>query len=500
MKWTTSGCGNKTTSGVSYNGFGTINSYPSNTTSKGGGGSISGGGGVGSQSGGFDHRLHQLHPRDAETFIERIKASESEIQRLANQYRPLNPKCSEESLRSSAIITLGIATDKELEGIKNYKIEQEKAVSKIHHSDSPQEKALAVNVAQKITPYVLALNPSEISLGIHTASFEGRKSKDIDGISNQVKICLEHLRIHGGVDALRVLTFMQCDLTTIDMIYFGNTMLQYSLLLKYLDFSDNRIGDIGTISFINSFVTSPTGKYPMHHIINLNLNNNNIGDDGAAHIAAYLKHGYMPATTHVNLANNIITDTGAAHLAESLNSSVNKLKVLHLEGNKLNPLHSNPKLIQVVTNMKTHVKILVSRMSDIVDGVKKQGNLFFGSKEDKQAIVKDILKQAQENGVDVKNVTVSKNIFEAILNYGKLKIDFSLGWVKCTLVPDSVKSFAADQIIAKASPLVGQVKLAMDITTCYFETFDESVSSKEGVQFMGDIGFITQSELLNVIE
>jgi hypothetical protein len=208
----------------------------------------------------------------------------------------------------------------------------------------------------------------------------------------------------------------------------------------------------------------------------------------------------MPATTHVNLANNIITDTGAAHLAESLNSSVNKLKVLHLEGNKLNPLHSNPKLIQVVTNMKTHVKILVSRMSDIVDGVKKQGNLFFGSKEDKQAIVKDILKQAQENGVDVKNVTVSKNIFEAILNYGKLKIDFSLGWVKCTLVPDSVKSFAADQIIAKASPLVGQVKLAMDITTCYFETFDESVSSKEGVQFMGDIGFITQSELLNVIE
>jgi hypothetical protein len=56
-------------------------SYHSNTTSKGGEGSISGGGGVGSQFGSFDHRLHQLHPRDAETFIERIKASESEIQK-----------------------------------------------------------------------------------------------------------------------------------------------------------------------------------------------------------------------------------------------------------------------------------------------------------------------------------------------------------------------------------------------------------------------------------
>ena len=80
-----------------------------------------------------------------------------------------------------------------------------------HLSDSLQEKTLAVNVAQKITPYVLQLNTGEGSLGIHTASFSGRKSKDTDGISNQVKICLEHLRINGGVDTLRVLTFMQCD-------------------------------------------------------------------------------------------------------------------------------------------------------------------------------------------------------------------------------------------------------------------------------------------------
>jgi hypothetical protein len=62
----------------------------------------------------------------------------------------------------------------------------------------------------------------------------------------------------------------------------------------------------------------------MHHIINLNLSNNNIGDDGAAHIAAYIKYGHMPATTHVNLANNNITDTGAAHLAEGLKSPGSK--------------------------------------------------------------------------------------------------------------------------------------------------------------------------------
>ncbi len=91
---------------------------------------------------------------------------------------------------------------------------------------------------------LLSLNSGEWSLGIHTASSEGRKSKDSTyGLSNQVMICLEHLRINGGADKLKVLTFTECDLTTSDMIYFGNAMLQYPLLLKYLDFSYNKIGD-----------------------------------------------------------------------------------------------------------------------------------------------------------------------------------------------------------------------------------------------------------------
>ena len=163
---------------------------------------------------------------------------------------------------------------------------------------------------------------------IHTASFSGRKSKDTDGISNQVKICLEHLRINGGVDTLRVLTFMQCDLTPDDMIYFGNTMLQYSLLLKYLDFSDNRIGDIGTIYLFNSFITDPKGKYNIHNVINLNLSKNNIGDEGSGHISAYIKSGYMPQLKVLNLADNNINDKGAGYLVKALNSISQNLKIV----------------------------------------------------------------------------------------------------------------------------------------------------------------------------
>jgi hypothetical protein len=241
----------------------------------------------------------------------------SAIQNEIGRLKGLNPIASEETLRSAAIQELGIATFEELLELKSYKKEQ--------------ETGLAVNVAQKITPYVLQLSPGEGSLGIHTASFNGRKSKDGDGISNQVKICLEHLRINGGVDALRVLTFTECDLTENDMIYFGNTMLQYSLLLKYLDFSDNRISDIGTIYLFNSFITLPTGKYPMHHIINLNLSNNGIGDDGAGHIAAYIKGGYMPHLKVTHLEGNKFTKTGEGFLVKALDSISQNLKIVLAE-------------------------------------------------------------------------------------------------------------------------------------------------------------------------
>ena len=39
-----------------------------------------------------------------------------------------------------------------------------------------------------------------------------------------------------------------------------------------------------------------------------------------------------------------------------------------------------------------------------------------------------------------------------------------------------------------------------DAVACYFEVFDESASSQEGVQFMLDAGFITTSDLLGNVE
>ena len=362
--------------------------------------------------------------------------------------------------------------------------EQPPVLTKPHPSDSPQEKALAVNVFQKMNPYLTQLKPGEWHLGVHTASFEGRKSKDTTyGLSNQIITCLQHLKTHGGADTLKVLTFMQCDLTPNDMIYFGNTILIYPLSLNYLDFSGNRIGDIGTISFINSFVTSPTVKYPMHHIINLNLSNNSIGDDGAAHIAAYLKHGYMPATTHVNLADNNITDTGAAHLADSLKSKGNKLNIIHLEGNRLTSTGEGYLVKALLDKATQHMVIFTQRLE-------QNSKLFpfVGTKEEKTAMYKEYLKKGIEKGTNDQAIVVDKSLWGEIVNtknQGLAVKSGVVGFIKCNWkVEGVIESYAQDKLTAKISKTLTKIWSKITniegVVSCYLEATDEMYTSEAG--------------------
>jgi hypothetical protein len=136
----------------------------------------------------------------------------------------------------------------------------------------------------------------------------------------------------------------------------------------------------------------------------------------------------------------------------------------------------------------------------IIDGTKKQGTLVFGTKEAKQAIIEGWLESAQSKGVDTQNVVVSKDIYEALGNTLKLGFNFNLGWVKCSVVPKDVKSFAADKILATASPEAGVIKTGIDIALCYFESSDEAMTSRRGVQFLGDLGLLPQGDFVDAIE
>jgi len=247
-----------------------------------------------------------------------------------------------------------------------------------------------------------------------------------------------------------------------DMVFFAQRMSNFAFHLDKLQLNHNPIGDYGIQALFNCTFTVPLGRSVVH----LKLNNCNIGDVGAELIAAYVRDGYMPAT-----------------------------RTIDLHGNKLSV--ENPLFAQLAKNIQQPIKITVDT---IYDGAKKQGTLAFGTKEAKQGIVKEWLSIAQNNGVDTQNVVVSKDIYEALGNKLKLTGHFLLGWTKCSVIPKDVQSFAADKILATASPQAAVVKTGVDIAFCYFESCDEAMSSQHGVQFLGDLGLLPQGEFIDAIE
>jgi len=250
--------------------------------------------------------------------------------------------------------------------------------------------------------------------------------------------------------------------TNEDMVFFASRMKNFAFHLDSLQLNHNPISDYGIQALFNCVFTVPLGRSVVH----LKLNNCNFCDVGAELIAAYVRDGYMPAT-----------------------------RVIDVSGNNISI--ENPCFAQLAKNIQQPIKIVVDT---IYDGAKKQGTLVFGSKEAKQGIVQDWVNIAQSNGIDTKNVVVSKDIFEAVINSGKLFDNFHLGWAKCSVVPKDVKSFAADKILAIASPEAGVIKTGIDIAFCYFASCDEAMSSQHGVQFLGDLGLLPQGEFIDAIE
>ena len=207
--------------------------------------------------------------------------------------------------------------------------------------------------------------------------------------------------------------------------------------------------------------------------------------------------------TSLDLSHSDINDFGAKFIADSLvKGDLPNLKHLDVSGNQIS-YEGNTKFAIGLQNMKQDIKILINKIipiDTIISGAKKQSDLFFGSKEEKHAIIKDYLKHAQNNGIDIQKVVVSKSIFNKLENTLKLYFNFQVGFAKCNIVPEDATSFAAGAIVAKISKKATGVITATDAVACYFEVFDENASSQEGVQFMLDAGVVTTTDLLGNVE
>lgn len=77
------------------------------------------------------------------------------------------------------------------------------------------------------------------------------------------------------------------------------------------------------------------GHLTVQHVKYLNISNNQIGDEGASIFAEAIKTGRFTHLKSLNLADNNITDIGAKVLADSLTTGNYNSKTLRLEGNKI---------------------------------------------------------------------------------------------------------------------------------------------------------------------
>jgi len=103
--------------------------------------------------------------------------------------------------------------------------------------------------------------------------------------------------------------------TNEDMVFFAQRMSNFAFHLDSLQLNHNPIGDYGIQALFNCAFTVPLGRSVVH----LTLNNCNFGDVGAELIAAYVRDGYMTASS-IDVSGNNITQTGWESFAVAVKS------------------------------------------------------------------------------------------------------------------------------------------------------------------------------------
>ena len=186
---------------------------------------------------------------------------------------------------------------------------------------------------------------------------------------------------------------------------------------------------------------------------------------------------------------NNITDTGAAHLAEGLKSKGNKLNIIHVEGNKISPTGEKYFVTALLNKATQHMIIYTQTHKGQFD---EHIKMIFGNKEERAVVYKKLIAQGIEKGVNVKTIVVDQTLLGGInngidLTYTNIKTFF--GFIKCNYDPlDTIKSYAADKIIAKLpksiSKLIGEIKTTNDVLSCYFEAHNEAWTSETGLNVL----------------
>ena len=263
---------------------------------------------------------------------------------------------------------------------------------------------------------------------------------------------------HGYLVPDKTINLRNNNLTDSEIAVLAGNLQYQRLDLDVFDVSNNKIGFGGVENLFYGlrFDNTLAGRY----IVTMNFSNNLIGDDGAKYMADSLVMGRFPHLNSLNVSGNQITATGVGYFLDALkNSTVGNIII-----------------------KQYHLSV-------------------FGNKENKIGFMKDYLKQAQDKGVDVNNIVVDKSLFGYIKNTGKICKDTVVGFAKCYYVDDVATDHITGKILAKVSKTLLSFKNYSDVINCYAETFDDVMTSTEGVQLIKtDLEVIGENAFINAIE
>jgi hypothetical protein len=250
----------------------------------------------------------------------------------------------------------------------------------------------------------------------------------------------------------------------------------FNFNLDIINLSNNKLGNVAVESMIYGITCAnyqtlynPSNWQPyqstiktVQSVVNINLSNNQIGDDGAKLLAHYLANGTLPHLKSLDVSGNQITLTGEGYFAKAMQNNVVK---------------------------------------DMYITLKNVGGL---TRKDYYApVLKQVLKDAKANGVDIKNIVVNKSLIASIKDHTEMSWNIGINFLKCKFVPvlEAPSLAAGTFVLAYPKHVISKIFSPTETLACVVDGFKEEFNTDLGAKIaVRDLELMGVDEFIYTLE